>query len=196
MYQIELALPLSPPSQLDRIVGDGNCFYRALSLELCGTQRHHGHLKELLVDFMLDNKDSFVGYVGGDLGRYLLQNTMRERSWGSDVEIFATATLLQTTQPPRLPRESGCPIVLFSGSQMFPISRRRSVLATCAGTSSECPVPFEPSVFSFRSSFPGSGTRLAGLRSGFVPFAMQWLDSLRLCRIDFQFTIVMFCIIN
>ena len=93
----EIKQQLGPPSQLDRIVGDGSCLYRALSLELCGTQRHHGHLKELLVDFRLDNQDSFAGYVGGDLGRYLLQNTMRERSWGSDVEIFAAVTLLQTT---------------------------------------------------------------------------------------------------
>ena len=50
----------------------------------------------MCVDFMLDNQDSFAGYVG-DLGRYLLQNTMRERSWGSGVEIFAAATLHQTT---------------------------------------------------------------------------------------------------
>ena len=77
--------PPPSPSQFDRIVGNGNCLYRALSLERCGTQRHHEHLKELRVDFMLDNQDSFAGYVGGDLGRYLLQNTMRERSWGSDV---------------------------------------------------------------------------------------------------------------
>ena len=93
----EIKQQIGPPSQLDRTVGDGNCLYRALSLELCRTQRHHGHLKGLLVDFMLDNQDSFAGYVGGDLGRYLLQNTMRERSWGSDVEIFAAAALLQTT---------------------------------------------------------------------------------------------------
>ena len=31
----EIKQQLSPPSQLDRIVGDGNCLYRALSLELC-----------------------------------------------------------------------------------------------------------------------------------------------------------------
>ena len=48
----EIKQQLGPPSQLDRIVGDRNWLYRALSLELCRTQRHHGHLKELLVDFV------------------------------------------------------------------------------------------------------------------------------------------------
>ena len=97
-------------------------------------------------------------------------------------------TFFQSVVRSRYPSSS------FSGSQMFPTTRRRSILATCAGTSSECPVPFEPSVFSFRS-FPGSGTHVAGLGSGFVPSAMQWLDSVRMCHIYVQFTI-MFCIIN
>ena len=35
--------------------------------------------------------------LGGDLGNYLSQHTLRPRSWGSNVEIFAAATLLQTT---------------------------------------------------------------------------------------------------
>ncbi|KAL8587726.1 hypothetical protein ACOMHN_020944 [Nucella lapillus] len=46
---------------------------------------------------MLENQETFARYVGGDLETYLMENTLQTRAWGSDVEIFAAATLLQTT---------------------------------------------------------------------------------------------------
>ena len=88
---------LANPKQVDHIVGDGNCLYRAISLEVCGTQNEHEAVRELIIDTMIRNEKSFSKYVGGDLGNYLSQHTHRLRSWGSDVEIFAAATLLQTT---------------------------------------------------------------------------------------------------
>ena len=88
---------LANPKQVDHIVGDGNCLYCAISLEVCGTQYEHEAVRELIIDTMIRNEKSFSKYVGGDLGNYLSQHTLRLRSWGSDVEIFAAATLLQTT---------------------------------------------------------------------------------------------------
>ena len=32
---------LANPKQVDHIVGNGNCLYRAISLEVCGTQNEH-----------------------------------------------------------------------------------------------------------------------------------------------------------
>ncbi|KAK7502982.1 hypothetical protein BaRGS_00005608 [Batillaria attramentaria] len=75
-----------------------NCLYRAISLDLCGTQAQHMVVREKIVDIMCRNDHgAFSGYVGEDLGGYLANNTLRPRSWGTDVEIFAAATLLQTT---------------------------------------------------------------------------------------------------
>ena len=88
---------LANPKQVDHIVGDGNCLYRAISLEVCGTQNKHEAVRELIIDTMIKNEKSFSKYVGGDLGNYLSQHTLRPRSWGSDIEIFAAATLLPTT---------------------------------------------------------------------------------------------------
>ena len=88
---------LANPKQVDHIVGDGNCLYRAISLEICGTQNEHEAVREQIIDTMIRNEKSFSKYVGGDLGNYLSQHTLRPRSWGSDAEIFAAATLLQTT---------------------------------------------------------------------------------------------------
>ena len=52
---------------MEKIVRDGNCLYRALSFELCGTHEQHGRLKDILADFMLENQETFAGYVGSDL---------------------------------------------------------------------------------------------------------------------------------
>ena len=76
------------------IIGDGCCLYRALSFELCGTQDQHGRLKEILLDFMIENQETFAGYVVGGLVSYLTEHTMQAKAWGSDMEIFAAATLL------------------------------------------------------------------------------------------------------
>ncbi|KAL8616800.1 hypothetical protein ACOMHN_017837 [Nucella lapillus] len=64
---------LGIPNSVDTIVGDGNCLYRALSLEITGTQAHHE--QEYLVE-------------GG--------SPLQPKTWGTDVEVLAAATLLQT----------------------------------------------------------------------------------------------------
>ena len=70
---VMLARSLRNPKQVDHIVGDGNCFYRAISLEVCGTQNEHEAVRELIIDTMIRNEKSFSKYVG-DLGNYLSQH--------------------------------------------------------------------------------------------------------------------------
>ncbi|KAL8578398.1 hypothetical protein ACOMHN_014897 [Nucella lapillus] len=57
----------------------------------------HMVVREKIIDIMCRNHQAFSAYVDGDIGDYLAHNTIRPRSWGSDAEIFAAATLLQTT---------------------------------------------------------------------------------------------------
>ena len=85
---------LANPKQVDHIVGDGNCLYRAISLEVCGIQNEHEAVRELIIDTMIRNEKSFSKYVGGDLGNYLSQHTLRPRSWGSDVEFFCRSNIV------------------------------------------------------------------------------------------------------
>ena len=49
------------------------------------------------VDFMLENHTKFACYVGEDVGEYVARNSLELNTWGSDAEIHAAATLLQTT---------------------------------------------------------------------------------------------------
>ena len=50
-----------------------------------------------IMDFMCQHHEPFSRYIGRNFGKYLWENTLQLRSWGSDVEVSAAATLLQTT---------------------------------------------------------------------------------------------------
>ena len=43
-------LDLGKPLEVNTIVGDGNCLYRSISLEICGMQNHHEQVRALIVD--------------------------------------------------------------------------------------------------------------------------------------------------
>ena len=89
---------LGIPDSVDTIVGDCNCLYRALSLEITSAQAHHEQTREIIVDFMIKNPRSFSAYLGRDLQEYLVEggSPLQPKTWGTDVEILAAATLLQT----------------------------------------------------------------------------------------------------
>ena len=87
---------LGEPFQVNNVIGDGNCLYRALSLEVLGTQNYHEQIRAKIVDIMLQNPGTFEGYVGRNIGDYVLEHSLPLRTWGTDVEIYAAATLLQT----------------------------------------------------------------------------------------------------
>ena len=89
-------LDIGKPLEVNTIVGDGNCLYRAISLEICGTQNNHEQIRALIVDFMLENHRKFEGYVGEDVGQYVVRNNVKLTTWGSDAEIYAAPKLLQT----------------------------------------------------------------------------------------------------
>ena len=64
---------------------------------MVGTQNYHGQFRAKIVDFMLQNPSTFEGYVGRDIGDYILEHSLPLRTWGTDAEIYAAATLLQTS---------------------------------------------------------------------------------------------------
>ena len=89
---------LTRPISTDKIKGDGNCFYRAVSLEICGTEDYHSEIRAQIVNFMIKNAKAFSQYANQNLNDYLdINKTTELTSWASDVEMYAAATLLQTT---------------------------------------------------------------------------------------------------
>lgn len=52
--------------QIDYIRGDGNCFFRAVSKQLYGSERYHKTIRNLIVDLIATNKNSFAQFVDGE----------------------------------------------------------------------------------------------------------------------------------
>ena len=74
------------------ICGDGSYLFHALAFVLYGSEMCHEKVRELLVQFVSQNQDSFTPYIDGDFERYL--SHMRcTRVWGTAVEILATACI-------------------------------------------------------------------------------------------------------
>ena len=51
---------------LDRIKGDGNCFFWAISKELFRNETHHKNLREIIVEYILTNSESFTQFLSNN----------------------------------------------------------------------------------------------------------------------------------
>ena len=86
---------------LYRIVGDGNCLFRALSLALTRSQKQHALVRSYIVNHMMDEsmrgsmQQLFVSREGSnsDFHNYLV-NMEKAGVWGTDQEIAAAAAHL------------------------------------------------------------------------------------------------------
>lgn len=72
---------------------DGNCQFRALSMELYGTEERHGELREVAVAHMRAFPDEFAVFVDGDWNKYLDSMSML-RTWADELTLRACADAL------------------------------------------------------------------------------------------------------
>jgi hypothetical protein len=88
---------LNEPTILHRIMGDGNCLFRALSYVITGRQVYHHVIRHKLLDHMRSIENLLLPHMGMSLNNYFQSSGMhRERVWGTDIEIFAASSLLST----------------------------------------------------------------------------------------------------
>ena len=89
------ALLTTQHRKLKKIIGDGNCLFRALSYFIHGSEDFHTIMRQQLVDFVHSNKAVFVPYVlSGTIETHIL-HMKHDRIWGTQVELQAIATLTQ-----------------------------------------------------------------------------------------------------
>ena len=94
-YTTTAQLLQSQDRRITSIKGDGNCLFRALSLMVYGTEMLHAKVRELLVAFVRNNANKFRVYVTeGSLEDHIL-NMQYTRIWGTQVELYAVASLFQ-----------------------------------------------------------------------------------------------------
>ena len=83
-----------------KIIGDGNCLFRALSLALTRSQRQHALLRSYLVQHIMNDtgvcgpmEQLFVSRQGTNSFNDYLLNTEQSGVWGTEQEIAAAAHL-------------------------------------------------------------------------------------------------------
>ena len=90
---------LKNPKNIHKVVGDGNCFFRAVSFSISGTEKNHVNLRDQIVDHMSSPaiSASLKGYLSEDVGDYLERNKMRDNAvWATDAEIMGAASHLHS----------------------------------------------------------------------------------------------------
>ena len=78
------------------VTGDGNCFYRCLSVYLYGDETKHERVRKDIVNFMSLNAEKFQEFADEPIGMHLLRQTYtdgRTESWATEAEIMAASAL-------------------------------------------------------------------------------------------------------
>ena len=78
--------------RVETILGDGNCMFRCLALIAYGDEMLHAKIRELLVDFISENRKDFYPYIDGNIVEYITR-VRHARVWGTAVELIAAASL-------------------------------------------------------------------------------------------------------
>ena len=87
-------MSLTVPKTVITMKGDGNCYFRAISYALTGSQANHLKLQTFIVDWMNKHKEVIENNFGIT---YLNDSKMNELGvWATEVEILSTAAALQT----------------------------------------------------------------------------------------------------
>ena len=88
------------PNSVTKIQGDGNCFFRAISFALSGTEDNHMQLRMATVNYLLQNGNKFNGFLRQgfvNVEEYVVQERMFDcGTWATEVEIMAVAHMLKT----------------------------------------------------------------------------------------------------
>ncbi|CAP23354.2 Protein CBR-DUO-2 [Caenorhabditis briggsae] len=110
------------PGKTAFISADGNCFYRAISWCLTGSQRYHRKLRIATSEYLKKNEESMRKFCGGELDyKKYVENVRKDGEWATSCEIYAVANLLDVE------------IVTFLGSSGW-----RSHVPHDGGSSKEC----------------------------------------------------------
>jgi hypothetical protein len=79
--------------KLRPVEADGNCQFRALSVQLCGDEAQHVALRKRVTQHLRDRRERFEGYMLGEFEEYL-ERMERDGEWGDNVTLQAASDIL------------------------------------------------------------------------------------------------------
>lgn len=89
--------PSGPPLQCHTIIGDGNCFFRAISFSLTGSEDAHEILRSKMCKHINENPTLFKGLLRSS--NQSLENYIKKMNnvgtWATEFEIIAMSHMLQ-----------------------------------------------------------------------------------------------------
>lgn len=80
--------------QLRPVKADGNCQFRALSVQLHGDEDHHVALRQRVVKQLQEKRERYEGYMPGTYEEYL-ERMAKDAEWGDNVTLQAASDLLK-----------------------------------------------------------------------------------------------------
>ncbi|MCH9665781.1 MAG: hypothetical protein K0U41_08060 [Gammaproteobacteria bacterium] len=82
------------PTTCVNVRGDGNCFYRVLSIAVAGAEQHHAAIREQVVAYMYTERINLqIAQLYAELD---VEAVGQQGNWATDAEIFAAASYLKT----------------------------------------------------------------------------------------------------
>ncbi|XP_062597054.1 uncharacterized protein LOC134258504 [Saccostrea cucullata] len=93
-YRTNISEPLSEK----KITGDGNCFFRAVSFSLANSEDFHYVIRNAVCEHIIENKEIFQPFLRDGVqsveSHLSFTRMSQDGSWATEVEIYATAHLL------------------------------------------------------------------------------------------------------
>jgi len=89
---------------IKKVVGDGNCMFRAFSDQVYGSEKYHNVLREKCMDYLVIQKRFFQEFIEGDFDCYINEKR-KDGIWGDDIELEALSEIYNR------------PIEIYSGSE-------------------------------------------------------------------------------
>nr|XP_034320143.1 uncharacterized protein LOC117687529 [Crassostrea gigas] len=90
---------LTSPATEKEIIGDGNCFFRAVSYSVSNSEDFHSSIRSAVCGHMMTNQELFKTFLRngeGSIESHLSASLMRqEGTWATEVEILAMAHFLR-----------------------------------------------------------------------------------------------------
>ena len=88
---------LNIPGRVYITRGDGNCYFRAISYIITGSEENHLVIRNRVVQYMCGTiSDKLQKYLNQSVNNYVnLSSMARNGVWATDAEIMATASLLE-----------------------------------------------------------------------------------------------------
>ena len=96
----ETCTPIEHPNTIKNIMGDGNCFFRAISFCLSGNENNHLLVRKAIVVHLLKNKNKFENRLRdgfANVSNYVTKSKVFQNgTWATEMEIMVLANLIET----------------------------------------------------------------------------------------------------